>query len=69
MLDPHSVTFKATLKLSSEAWELKKGHENRLEVAQSEFLIRLSGIIKLDRERNQYVKKKKTGVCRKLFGR
>jgi hypothetical protein len=46
------------LKFGSEAWVLKKREEQRLEAAQMEFLIHLLGITKLDKEKNQSIRKK-----------
>jgi hypothetical protein len=54
----HNITVEAALKFGSEAWVLKKRDEQRLEAAQIKFLRHLLGIIKLDRERNQSVRKK-----------
>jgi len=44
------------LKFGSEAWELKKREEQRLEAAQIKFLRYLLGITKLDKEKNQCIK-------------
>jgi hypothetical protein len=52
----HNITAKAALKFGSEAWVLKTRDEQRLEAAQMKFLTHLSGITKLNRERNQSVK-------------
>jgi hypothetical protein len=54
----HSITAKAALRFSSEAWVLKERDEQRLEAAQMKFLRPLIGITKLDRERNQSVREK-----------
>ena len=43
---------KAALKFGNEAWVLKKGEEQRLEVAQIKFLRHVLGITKLDKEKN-----------------
>ena len=48
----HNITAEATLKFGSEAWELKKREEQRLEAAQMKFLRHLLGITKLDKEKN-----------------
>ena len=58
----HNVTAKAALKFGSEAWVLKKREEQRLEAAQMKFLRHLLGIIKLDKEKNQCIRQKKTGA-------
>jgi len=54
----HNITSKATLKFGSEAWELKKREEQRLEAAQMKFLRHLLGITKLDKEKDQYIRQK-----------
>jgi len=54
----HNVTDKATGKFSSETWNLKIGDEQKLEVAKMKILRHLLVITKLDRERNQSVRKK-----------
>jgi hypothetical protein len=54
----HNITAKATLKLGSEAWVLKKRDEQRLEAAKMKFLRHLLGITELGRERNQSVREK-----------
>jgi hypothetical protein len=46
-------------KFGSETWVLKKREEQRLEAAQIKFLRFLLGITKLDKEKNQRVRKKK----------
>jgi len=46
----HNITSKAALKFGSEAWELKKREEKRLESAHMKFLRHLLGITKLDKE-------------------
>jgi hypothetical protein len=46
------------LKFGSEVWVLKKRDEQRLEAAQIKFLRPLLGITKLDKEKNQSIKKK-----------
>ena len=45
-----------------EAWILKKRDEQRLEAAQMKFLRHLLGITKLDKEKNQCIRGKKTGA-------
>ena len=55
-----SITDKAGLKFGSEAWVLKKREEQRLEAAQMKFLRHLLGITKLDKGKDQCIKKKKT---------
>jgi len=45
-------------KFGSETWVLKKREEQRLEAAQIKFLRFLLGITKLDKEKNQRVRKK-----------
>jgi hypothetical protein len=54
----HNITAKAALKFGSEAWELNKRDEQRLEAAQTKLLRHLLGMTKLDRERNQFVREK-----------
>ena len=56
----HNITAKAELKFGSEAWVLKKRKEQRLEAAQMKFLRHLHGITKLDKEKNQCIRQKKT---------
>jgi len=46
------------LKIESEAWVLKKREEQRLEAAQMKFLRHLLGTTKLDKEKNQCIRKK-----------
>jgi hypothetical protein len=46
------------LKFGSEAWILKKRKVQRLEAAQMKFLRRLLGITKLDKEKNQTIRKR-----------
>ena len=55
----HNITAKAVLKFGSEAWVLKKREEQRLEAAHMKFLRHLLGITKLDKEKNQCIRKKK----------
>ena len=55
------MTVKAALKFGSEVWVLKKRDEQRLEAAQMKFFRHLLGITKLDKEKNQSIRKK-TGV-------
>ena len=50
------------MKFGSEAWVLNKGEEQRFEAAQMEFLRHLLGITKLDKGKNQCIRKKKTGA-------
>ena len=52
----HNITAKAALKCGSDAWELKKSKEQRLEAAQMKFLRHLLGITKLDKEKNQCIR-------------
>ena len=54
----HSITAKATLKFGSEVWVLKKREEQRLEAEEMKFLRHLLGITKLDKEKNQCIRKK-----------
>jgi len=54
----HNMTVKAALKYGSEVWVLKKRDEQLLEAAQMKFLRRLLGITKLDKEKNQSIRKK-----------
>ena len=54
----YNITAKAALKFGSEAWVLKKREEQRLEAAQMNFLRHLLGITKLDKEKNQCIRKK-----------
>jgi len=54
----HNITAKVALKFGSEAWVPKKREEQRLEVAQMEFLRQLLGITKLDKEENQCIREK-----------
>jgi len=54
----HNITAKAALKFRSEVWVLKKREEQRLEAAQMKFLKHLLGITKLDKEKNQCIRKK-----------
>ena len=58
----HNITAKAALKFVSEVWVLKKRGEQRLEAAQTKFLRHLLGITKLDKEKNQCIRGKKTGA-------
>ena len=55
----HNITTKAALKFGSEAWVLKKREEQCLEVAQMKSLRHLLGITKLDKEKNQSIRKKR----------
>ena len=54
----HNITAKAALKCGSEAWILKKRVEQGLEAAQMKFLRHFLGITKLDKEKNQSIRKK-----------
>ena len=54
----HNITAKAALKFGSEAWVLKEREEQGLEAAQMKFLRPLLGITKLDKEKNQRIRKK-----------
>ena len=58
----HNITAKAALKFGSEVWVLRKREEQRLEAAQMKFLRHLLGITKLDKEKNQCIRQKKTGA-------
>ena len=58
----HNSTAKAALKFGSKAWVLKKREEQRLEAAQMKFLRHVLGITKLDKEKNQCIRGKKTGT-------
>jgi len=55
----HNITAKAALKFGSEVCVLKKREKQRLEVAQIKFLRQLLWITRLDKEKNQYIRKKK----------
>ena len=44
--------------IEREAWVLKKREEQRLEAAQMKFWRHLLGITKLDKEKNQCIRKK-----------
>ena len=46
------------MKFGSEAWVMKKRHEQRLEAAQMKFLRHLIGITKQDKEKNQCIRQK-----------
>jgi GTP-binding protein EngB required for normal cell division len=46
------------MKFGSEVWVLKKRDEQRLETAQMKFLRHLLGITKLDKVKNQSIRKK-----------
>ena len=46
------------MKFGSEAWVLRKREEQRLEAAQMKFLRHLLGITKLDKEKNQCIRRK-----------
>ena len=54
----HNITAKAAMKFGREAWVLNKREKQRLEAAQMTFLRHLLGITKLDKEKNQYIRKK-----------
>ena len=54
----HNITAKAAMKVGREAWVLNKREKQRLEAAQMTFLRHLLGITKLDKEKNQYIRKK-----------
>ena len=58
----HNITGKAALKFGSEAWVRKKREERCLEAAQMKFLRHLLGITKLDKEKYQCIREKKTGA-------
>jgi hypothetical protein len=53
----HKITAKAALKFGSEAWVLRKREEQSLEAAQMKFLKHLLRITKLDKEKNQCVRR------------
>jgi hypothetical protein len=53
----HNITAKAALKSGSEAWVLKKRDGKRLVVTQMKFLRHLPGITKLDKVKNQSIRK------------
>jgi len=55
----HNITAKAALKYGSKAWLLKKREEQRLEAAKMKFLRHLLGITKLDKEKNQCIRKER----------
>ena len=55
----YNITAKAALKFGSEAWVLKKREKQRLEAEQIKFLRHLLGITKLDKKKNQCIRKKK----------
>ena len=55
----HNITARAALKFGSEAWVLKKKEEQRLEAAQMKFLGHLLRITKLDKEKDQGIRKKR----------
>ena len=55
----HNITAKTALKFGSEAWVLKKREEQSLEAAQMKSLRHLLGLTKLDKEKNQCIKKKR----------
>ena len=46
--------------MTHTAWVLKEREEQRLEAAQMKFLRHLLGITKLDKEKNQCIRRKKT---------
>jgi hypothetical protein len=54
------VETEAALKLGSEVWVLKKRDEQRLEAAQMKFLRPLQGITKLDKEKSESIRGKKS---------
>jgi hypothetical protein len=58
MLRINNITAKGALKFGSEALVLKKREEQRLETTQMKFLRHLLGVIKLDKEKNQCIRKK-----------
>jgi len=55
----HNITAKAALKFGSETWVLRKRGEQRLDAEQMKFLRHLLGIKKLDKEKNQCIRKKR----------
>ena len=57
-LRTHNVRAKAALKFGSEAWVLRKRGEQRLEAVQMKYLRHLLGITKLDKKKNQRIRKK-----------
>ena len=54
----YNFTAKAALKFGREAWVLKKREEQLLDAAQMKFLKHLLGITKLDKVKNQCIRKK-----------
>jgi len=54
----HNITAEVALKFCSEAWVLRKGHEQSLDVSQMKLLRHQLGIIKLGWERNQSIRDK-----------
>jgi hypothetical protein len=58
----HNITAKVTFKFGSEAWVLRKREERSLEAAEMKFLRQLHRITKLDKEKNQCIRGKKTGA-------
>ena len=54
----YNITAKAAMKFGSKACVLKKREEQRLEAAQTKFLIHLLRITKLDKEKNQCIRQK-----------
>jgi hypothetical protein len=58
----HKITAKAALKFESEVWALKKREEQLLKAAQMKFLRHLLGITKLDKGKNQCIRRGKTGA-------
>ena len=64
----HNITAKVALKFCSEAWMLRKGHEQSLKASQMKFLRHPLGKIKLDWERNQSIRDK-LGVQNTGFGK
>jgi hypothetical protein len=52
------IRAKAALKFGSEVWVLKKRNKKRFEAAQKKFLRHLLGIIKLDKVKNQSIRKR-----------
>ena len=56
------VFVEHPFRFHMSSWVLKKREEQLLEAAQMKFLRHLLGITKLDKEKNQCIRKKKTGA-------
>jgi hypothetical protein len=57
-----NITAKEEIKFGSEVWIPKKRKEQRLEAEQMKILRHLFGITKLDKEKYQCIRGKKTGA-------